>query len=505
MSGSAGAWIALMLALSLSTFGVGGTITFSLCFTSTILGYEWYIGYVKSIINNGYIVDHLHRMEDDLKNDKKFPKQDRRMTGSIIIDEQLHEILQYALRDFVQNWYTAISEDEQFIHEIGKAAQEAIISFSNRSKEINWIPYITTQLVDDFASHLRLFRKTQQKLKQQLLEDSCQRSDVNTIFFTFELEMEESMSRDGICTNSDNESAFLRDITDILLFLLVSPKNFESTVCRQLLREIFIHNLILSVLETFTDPDYINQMIVWMCKDIPVTSEVFLTIIKSTDNIDELIAVQESINHEIAVQRSNDTWWLAIPILTIFVDAEVKQRLSSLHYVKKVVETKMQRLNDGLEETDSLGLPSQIDWNKWLNADQNLPDLSLDFILKNNIALSYFMDYMTSVNSQAYLFFYLNVEGYKVSAEQQLSAAHLSGTGSNGQVDLESLRQAALSIYQTCLSEEATPHISIIDNYQNDITQKVTKKLLMRVRTDPEPSDRWFDEAQSKVSRISFI
>ncbi|KAG1652087.1 hypothetical protein GQR58_026544 [Nymphon striatum] len=38
MSGSAGAWIALMLALSLSTFGVGGTITFSLCFTSTILG-----------------------------------------------------------------------------------------------------------------------------------------------------------------------------------------------------------------------------------------------------------------------------------------------------------------------------------------------------------------------------------------------------------------------------------------------------------------------------------
>lgn len=38
-------------------------------------------------------------------------------------------------------------------------------------------------------------------------------------------------------------------------------------------------------------------------------------------------------------------------------------------------------------------------------------NLPLDIILKNNVALSYFIDYVTFRGKQAYLFFYLNVEG----------------------------------------------------------------------------------------------
>ena len=52
-------------------------------------------------------------------------------------------------------------------------------------------------------------------------------------------------------------------------------------------------------------------------------------------------------------------------------------------------------------------------------------DLPIDVILKNNIALSYFIDYMTSIGCQSYLFFYLNIEGWKVSAESQLQALEL--------------------------------------------------------------------------------
>jgi sorting nexin-13 len=40
--------------------------------------------------------------------------------------------------------------------------------------------------------------------------------------------------------------------------------------------------------------------------------------------------------------------------------------------------------------------------------------LPVDVILKNSIALSYFIDFMTSIGCQSYLFFYLNVEGWKV-------------------------------------------------------------------------------------------
>lgn len=39
--------------------------------------------------------------------------------------------------------------------------------FSVRSKEIDWQPYFTTRLVDDFGTHLRVFRKAQQKVTEK--------------------------------------------------------------------------------------------------------------------------------------------------------------------------------------------------------------------------------------------------------------------------------------------------------------------------------------------------
>lgn len=40
-----------------------------------------------------------------------------------------------------------------------------------------------------------------------------------------------------------------------------------------------------------------------------------------------------------------------------------------------------------------------------------LYQLPLHLILKNNVALSYLLDFMSAIGSQAYLFFLLNAEG----------------------------------------------------------------------------------------------
>lgn len=39
--------------------------------------------------------------------------------------------------------------------------------FSDRSKETDWQPYFTTRLVDDFGTHLRVFRKAQQRIAEK--------------------------------------------------------------------------------------------------------------------------------------------------------------------------------------------------------------------------------------------------------------------------------------------------------------------------------------------------
>ena len=60
---------------------------------------------------------------------------------------------------------------------------------------------------------------------------------------------------------------------------------------------------------------------------------------------------------------------------------------------------------------------------------------------------------MTNIGAQHFLYFYLTAEGYRVSAEQQISAALLA-QNENEKPDLEMLQDAATSIFNQYLSEK---------------------------------------------------
>lgn len=85
-------------------------------------------------------------------------------------------------------------------------------------------------------------------------------------------------------------------------------------------------------------------------------------------------------------------------------DFSIKQQLNSLMYVSKLINNRLGKLetvkHSDLMTNDCLPLESV----KKIN-------LPLDVILKNNVALSYFIDYISSLGKQAYLFLYLNIDG----------------------------------------------------------------------------------------------
>jgi len=179
-------------------------------------------------------------------------------------------------------------------------------------------------------------------------------------------------------------------------------------------------------------------------------------------------------------------------------DLSVKQQLNSLVYVKKILETRIIGMQEGLE-TEADGIGAQPEWNRLLLPGQKLVNLPLDELLKNNIALSYFIDYMTSINAEAYLFFYLNIYGWRVSAEQQISDIELqkirstqSSTNIIGvkrkNADLDNLKEAATKIYQQYLSDKASPKLQLDDT--------LVKSLLTRTKTE-SVKETWFDELRN--------
>uniref|UniRef100_UPI00398EF5BA sorting nexin-13 isoform X3 n=1 Tax=Pristiophorus japonicus TaxID=55135 RepID=UPI00398EF5BA len=410
---------------------------------------------------------------EEMKRESRQIKIDRRLTGSSIIDEPLQQVIQFALRDYIQYWYYTLSDDESFLLEVRQTIQNALVQFATRSKEVDWQPYFTTRLVDDFATHLRVFRKAQQKI-----EDSRQKKDASEefveTFFEVEVEMEREVCRDLVCTSINDEEGFLRDLCEVLLYLLLPPGDFHNKNMRYFLREILAKGILLPLIDQLSDPDYINQYIIWMIRDANCNYEAFLNIIKLSDKVVELEAVRDRAAEELQYLRSLDTAGDDI--------STIKNQINSLLFVKKVCESRVQRLNSG-KEIDTLKLAANFG---------KLCIIPLDSILMNNVALQFFMDYMQQTGGQAHLFFWLTVEGYRVTAQQQLHV--LQGVQKDGKRQSNQtkglLRVAAVGVYDQYLSEKASPRVHVDDN----LVAKLAEKLNYE-----DPTPEIFDDIQRKV------
>ncbi|XP_043686176.1 sorting nexin-13-like isoform X1 [Vespula pensylvanica] len=468
---------------------------------------------------------------------------DRRITGSRIIDESLQEILDFIIRDYVQSWYSSITDDKEFLYSVRNNAQKIAINIANRVKAVNWIPYLTTRLVDDAASHMRLYRQAQVRIKElrtqklykgsassstsggtpkrmpthrrnksetdiswytqskfyvpnlsSLIEpielgDQNEKESLEKIFFDLEVQMENNLiCRDVVCTNKAQERELLCEISEGLLHLILPKEDYDCLTVRYFLKELLANAIIRPLLNLFSDPDYINQAFIWLCnKESGLPSDIFLTVIRITDNLEELVATKNIISKEIAHLCSKD--------LTGDDDLSAKQRLNSLLYFVTILETRIVGMQEGLE-SEGDGIGTQPDWNRLIVPGQKLVNLPLDELLKNNIALSYFIDYMTSINAEAYLYFYLNIYGWRVSAEQQIADIHLqkiqTGPSTSSivntkrkNVDLENLKEAALKIYQQYLSDKASSKLQLDD--------LLVKSLIIKIKTETV-KEVWFDD-----------
>ncbi|XP_072303417.1 sorting nexin-13 isoform X1 [Eucyclogobius newberryi] len=411
---------------------------------------------------------------EEMKLELKLPKIDRRLTGSSFIDEPLQQVIQFALRDYIQYWYYTLSEDESFLLEIRQTLQNALVQFSTRSKEVDWQPYFTTRLVDDFATHLRVFGKAQDRLTERDNNKGDMQEEMVDWFFEAEVEMERTVCRDVVCTSPKDEEGFLRDLCELLLYLLLPPGDFHNKNMRYFLREVLACGVLLPLIHQLSDPDYINQFVIWMIHDSSCNYEAFMNILKLSDRVAELEAVKDKVLEELQYLRSLDTAGDDINV--------IKNQINSLLFVKKVCESRIQRLLSG-KEVDALKLAANFG---------KLCVIPLDQILVHNIALQFFMDFMQAAGAQAELFFWLTVEGYRVTAQQQLEAMQLWSRDGRKQPDTTKglLKAAALGVFEQYLSEKASPRVQVDEMLITRLGEKLQKD---------EPTPEIFDNIQKKV------
>ncbi|NXJ53114.1 SNX13 protein, partial [Spizaetus tyrannus] len=395
---------------------------------------------------------------EEMKREARPIKIDRRLTGANIIDEPLQQVIQFSLRDYVQYWYYTLSDDESFLLEIRQALQYALVQFSARSKETDWQPYFTTRLVDDFGTHLRVFRKAQQRIAEKGDQMKDQAEELVDTFFEVEVEMEKEVCRDLVCTSPKDEEGFLRDLCEVLLYILLPPGDFQNKIMRYFVREILSRGILLPLINQLSDPDYINQYVIWMVRFI---------MFKMNAHVNALLQCRLSITFP--YQNINT----------------IKNQINSLLYVIKVCDSRIQRLQSG-KEIDTVKLAANFG---------KLCTVPLDHILVDNVALQFFMDYMQQTGGQAHLFFWMTVEGYRVTAQQQLEVLQSRQKDGKHQTNQTKglLRAAAFGVYEQYLSEKASPRVNIDDN----LVAKLAETL-----NHEDPTPEIFDDIQRKVYEL---
>ncbi|KAH7731743.1 PXA domain-containing protein [Aphelenchoides avenae] len=417
------------------------------------------------------------------------------MANSEVIDPVLEQILEYIMRDFVDSWYSKFTSDHLLQESLKRVSRRTIAAFSQwymlrpatvipnqqfSVKKVDWVPLMTKQFIDDFASHLRLYRMTKDKLSHQRMksEGKHRPDDLETVFFDLELEMEKRC-RDLVSTSPMYESAYLHDLVDILLYLLMPSEDFRSRPLRFLLREVIVTRVMVPLLDKLSQPDYLNFIVVWLLSEVPINTDDFVATLETSDSVQELEAILEAVHDEVNALRSKD--------IGGEYAAMVKQELESLSFVERVIKRRMITLTSEPEDAVEAQPLYREPYADAVD-DSTVVALPIRVVLTNSVATTYFVEFLSQVGGQNYIDCYLAIEGFKASVEHQLRGLR-RGDIIDAEV-YETIKEAGLFMYHKYLSREAVSRVEMDD--------AIVNKFLARLRTDAD-SDTWFEQIEEKI------
>ncbi|CAF0922022.1 unnamed protein product [Brachionus calyciflorus] len=452
------------------------------------------------------------------------------LTGLYLVDDELHRIIDLIIRDFIDEWYkNEISGRDEFSNYIRNLIYYSIRQTNQCLKLIDWENFFTNVLAQNLVVQIRMFKKAREKLKKnqksesinpalnlknqsnetlfknaQSIAQNNQKSLVEG-FFDIEADFEKGICRDNLCIDlREEQDDFLQELSEMLCYCLMPSKTFNCTPLRCLIREIFSHILIKSSIDKITDPDYLNQTILYLSRNDVPSTENFITTINFCENLDELCELSFKIEREIALTRSNDIGGHDVN--------EIKLQLSSLTYLKRKIDAKvsnlikkLNNLGNGASSSSTSKDQNQDDQLKNMVTNLNLESIELNTIIRNETIQHCFIEFMSKKNVQNLISFYLNADMYRQFAKKELSKINTNDPNSVKSVK-ESLKDFSKSlIHSYLLSASNFTAMSQDDgdqpvNISNRIYYKrELAKALESLENLDEINESILDDLQSKI------
>ncbi|ORY44516.1 PXA-domain-containing protein [Rhizoclosmatium globosum] len=183
-------------------------------------------------------------VKDD-KDDKPLPQI------PIKIDEALDRLIHLILKDFVLSWYNPInySKSDEFANSVQSSLHSGLATFgfaAAKTKIVNAISPISQTLI----RHIYEYRH----------------------FEASSLPLEAYLDKHPLSTfhkysDSKETNKFLRRISAHIVMATMPKSDRESPVVFSLMREIVATSVLGSIVESYSDPDYLNQLLIGYIRD----------------------------------------------------------------------------------------------------------------------------------------------------------------------------------------------------------------------------------------------
>ncbi|VDD80155.1 unnamed protein product [Mesocestoides corti] len=380
----------LALVGSLLTYGVGvfvylicGLISFAAGFLLFLPDLQWVPLKRKIPTSRGLIkIEELQP--------KSFQKKGSyAISGCPELDHVLNQLLEYVIEDYIRFWYTPLTSESEFPHHLHAAMAQLLAEVSNRAKRVDWVPFVIEGVPNLVIEHLRIHRRALERNPYASPEEQIK------LFFDEEFEAERFVCRESICTSRKLELNHLRRLTDVFLFAIMPEEDYRIPTFRYLLKEILVNGILLPTVDILADPDFVNQSIIKLCNESAFTSPYFIQSLKMSTREDELMAVKERIEAFSVKLRGRDSGGDD--------DTLVKAQINSLAFLENICNSQIALIKRGLSQKSDLR-------NGTTESDalSRTVDLTFDDVMASDVAVSNFLEFLTSINEQSLFSLYLN-------------------------------------------------------------------------------------------------
>ncbi|EGD75236.1 hypothetical protein PTSG_06890 [Salpingoeca rosetta] len=253
---------------------------------------------------------HAGKVHETMQQERERVAIDTRISGSPVIDAELHQVIDLLMRDYVATWYNSISSDPTAIQQTKRLLCQFIADVGIRCKCIDWHDLMTKTLVDVFVKHVKLYRRAAELLETDVRQQ--QRSLLNMDAATRTKMLEDKffqIEKDfaKICSDQVRETDYLRDVSEALLYAFLKPEDFDNKLLRFAVREIIATCTLQPVMNMMSDPDYINQFPACLIDDSMLTYNSILDVIKTSMHLDDLSTILANINQSIAAKAEAES------------------------------------------------------------------------------------------------------------------------------------------------------------------------------------------------------